>query len=271
MINENVMKLRSLVFLALIVAAIECLTGCLTVHTSSIAAHDSLHFPTVGMRARKTVSEGGFVLKTTPTFSVLDDAYTHSIQGGYVHSVVIPLFPNAKLSLAGGVSGYFARNTLSGVFEGTEQETKSFNGYGFTGQFKPALFFGSRGGRFMLGGNFVYNKEFGEYLDFRHTFDALNVNYSGINKRVDYSPHGQTFSMTLNPGFAYVLDKDCSVLVELGVGTQFTDFVWDNHLRWLIYSLTLSYTGKHYWVWVGNEWFPGLNTGLTLGAGLRLR
>lgn len=271
MINNNSMKLRPFVFTVLMIAVIISLMGCMSVNTSSIAAHDSLRFPTVGLRSDETVSEGGLVVKTTPTWSDSDSAYTHSIQGGYVHSVVIPLLPNAKLSFAGGASGYYAWNTLTGVFEGTESETKTLTGYGFTGQFKPSLFLGSGDGRFMIGGNFVYNKEYGDYLDFRHTFDALNEKYPNNVTRLDLSPHGQTFMMMVHPGYAYVLDKDSVILMDFGIGYQYTDFIWNNSYRWLVYSATISYTGKHYWMWAGWEWFTFLNSGISLGVGLRLR
>lgn len=247
-----------------------CLTGCVSVHTASIFAHDSLRFPTVGLNADETVSEGGLVVKTTPTWSDVDEAYTNSIQGGYVHSVVIPLERKVRLSLAGGISGYYAQNTLSGIFAGAESETKTFDGYGFTGQFKPSLYFGSRAGRFMIGGNFVYAKEFGDYLDFRHTFDALNANPSAIGTRLDFSPHGQTFSASIQYGFAYSLENDCAFLAEFSTGYFYPDFIYDRSPL-LAFSGTLSYTGQHFWAWVGSEWLPYLNSGISVGVGFRIR
>lgn len=248
-----------------------CLMGCSTIQNAGIVGQDSLRFPIVGMAADTTVSEGGLVVKATPNLSKTQDEYTNAIQGGYVHSWMIPLHRNFRLSLAGGVSGYYARNTLIGVFDGTEIQRRELNGFGFTCQFKPALFIGNRESRFMLAGNFTEDWEFGDYRDFRQTFESLNANPYVSKIRTDYSPDGVTFSGSVNAGYVYAMEDDTAMSVELGAGfisPSGTD-IFKSTLS--VYSATLSYTGRHIWIWLTGDYVKNFSSGISMGMGLRIR
>ncbi len=253
-----------------LVAVAACLSGCVSLHTASIFMHDSIRFPSVGMNSKDFVSEGGIVVKTTPTKSACDLATTESIQGGYVHTLVFPFQRNLRFSLAGAVSGYYAANTLYGVFNGTENEEMTYTGYGFTGQLKPTFFYKMDESRFIIGGNFVYAKEFGDYLAFRSTLNEPNSYSTSFYNRCDLSPNGQTLSASLVVGYANCLDKENTVSGEVNVGLAFPAFLYEG-FPFLTASLTATYTGRHFWTWVGCEFSPSMNTGISVGLGLRLR
>ncbi|HNY20909.1 MAG TPA: hypothetical protein PKO22_02045 [Treponemataceae bacterium] len=246
------------------------LSGCYTIHTASVFGHDSLKFPTQDFESAKPEMDAGIVVKALSTPNLSAGRFDLAVQGGIVNSVLFPVSSGLSLSLGMGASGYYAENSRSFYNTTGEQRVVTFMGYGFTGQLKPTCFLGMGKRRFTFGGDFVYDKEFGDYLAYRNTLPSIATIHSTVaNYELDFSPYGQTFSGSFTAGYASKVGSKSAIAIELAAGLCYPDFLYDAY-SFEAFSATVSYTCPYFWGWASVELLSYSDFGIGLGLGFRI-
>lgn len=252
--------------------------GCVSFYSGSVLGHDAAEVPFPDQKSGGTSADFALSTKVSPTTSYFTRDST--LSGVLSASAFTSFYASENARFCVGIvgSGYVARTSIylkstnsSPGSESTNQNILASSG--LAAELKTGFILdpGKRNSIF-TGLDFIYNQEFGDYLDFRRRITGSDDRYiflSGQRDQLNLSPAGTTLETYFFIGSRFRIAESEFIDALYSPGIALTNFPNEFNFR-LVDRITAMYSLGKVWWSCSIEDLRFLNLGLGIGFGVRI-